>query len=106
MIKELSNLKVKAIAVNVPDGVDPIMGLIYGVRVIHFGGTKHIALPPGTWTILGRANELKSMHTIVKNDGVNYWNYLTGGVFMSSSHCWQSYCTANNLTNQLILIQQ
>ena len=102
MMKELTGLKCKAIAVEVPEGVEPVMGLIYGVRIIHFGTTKHLILPKGSWTILGRANEF-TMTTISKMlpDNLNNENIQAYGF-----EEWQSYCTVNNLTNELILIEQ
>jgi hypothetical protein len=99
-MKELTGLKVKALAVEVPDGIEPVMGLIYGVRVLYFGGTKHIAFPPGTWTILGRANELTigQRFSLVDMGSISAYTEII-------ERKWQSYCTANNLTNELILIK-
>lgn len=94
MIKQLYNLKVEAIAV-------PLNYLIteYKMRdgelwILNGNYPHKVSLPPGQWEILGRANKL--------NPGRS--SQLLPYQFMDERVQWQSYCSENGLTNELILI--
>ena len=116
-MKILQELKVEALAFEVPEGMNcfeiayPIANCNDIELCVGFKGAKvlkrHCVLPEGDYEILGRANELKALHGIVDDYGTTYRDYMnTNNVYMSSSHSWQSYMEANNLTNELILIKQ
>lgn len=104
MIKELTGLKCKAVAVKVPDFLTVNNSAVFGTHlccnVKGFGWSADI-LPEGSWTILGRANEIDS-HIKKFFDGGGIEDEIKE-LKMSMSD-WANYCTANNLTNQLILI--
>lgn len=125
MIQELQNLKVRALSVDLPEP--------YNVIYIHDGKLKlrleHIStwkrdidLPKGKWKILGRADELNNdklkdvcFYHVVSDTRFysNYGNYkgvdfrdIIDNSFRIPLDSWKSYIAANNLTNELILIQQ
>ncbi len=90
-IKHLENLKVKAIAVSVPYGSNRIC--ILQNRYLSFRKPEesvfeYIALPPGEWVIIGRADIGETAHVF----GMDYED-------------WQSYYNVHNLTNELILCE-
>ena len=107
MIQTLEGLKVEAIAVDCAEQYDTYYIrnssiLILGLE--HLSTWKReIELPPGEWTILGRANELRS------NDGYfldSFFKLVGRKSDEKAKEFWINYREVNNLTNQLILIKQ
>jgi hypothetical protein len=100
MIKELSNLKVKAIAVEVPEGTLTTTRMVNDrpllIWVSEFIDVTTLELPPGEWKVIGRANE-------IEYPASNIPDLLTAALFEAD---WKEYCAANNLTNELILINK
>ncbi len=94
MIKHLENLKVKAIAVKVPEGYQckmwsdkKILSCLENT-IGNSSGKKYIELPHGEWVIIGRADIGE-----------------TADVFSMDYEDWQSYCNEHNLANELILCE-
>lgn len=100
-IKQLNGLKVEAIAIPVKEGLGASVGMIYGERHLCFKNSPaNILLPPGNWSIIGRCNEFTMTHIAkMLPENLNNENIQAYGF-----EEWQSYCAANNLTNELILI--
>lgn len=101
-MKELKGLKVEAIAVKVPEGAEniKIIGefprLYYDIKPRGFDdGHRYVHLPNDEWKILGRANELNDFRMFK----------LVNGITLYRKEEWDDYCTANGLTNELILIK-
>ena len=113
-ITELKNLRVRAIAVQVPEDAHDFYfdkafdAVFYTLDKEPFYGAGHrfrVDLPNEWWLILGRANELDARDFLKMLFGEDYI-FADGPLYGKVEIEWQSYCTANNLTNQLILIQE
>lgn len=122
-MKKLEGLKVEALAVAVPTDGYHRSQMVY--HIVPQGELQHIIttgtvrvflpkLPEGEWQILGRADELShsDCFQLVENNGwgclLNYGSDATPDnkyTFMDEKASWQSYCMANSLTNELILIK-
>lgn len=108
-MKKLEGLKVEALAVEVPTDGYYRSQMVYHIvpqgqlQHITTTGTVRVFLPKlheGEWQILGRADELRvsEINSIFETKKTLYPNVL--------EQEWQSYCIANNLTNELILIKK
>jgi hypothetical protein len=104
-MKELKGLKVEVIAV--PFGVQYDSFKLGGNKqcrwITPYSGLSrgfNKAIPIGKWKILGRSMELNDFSI---NKLLDIYNPQSFGIGMKKQ--WQSYCTANNLTNELILIK-
>lgn len=103
-IKQLTGLKVDAVAVTLIESAHNISAykntLVYmDDSAGYMGAGYEIQLPEGSWAILGRADVIEPF----------IMEKLYGELVLSWGKCiaqWQSYCTANGLTNELILIKQ
>lgn len=101
-IKQLTGLKVEAIAVEVnPEyqyfSID-VHGFLEGCHNPTDFKWVIEKLPEGEWTILGRANELD----FIDIGGIED----IGLPWTECKKYWLSYMAANNLTNELILIKK
>lgn len=116
MTRELTGLKCRAIAVTVPENFCfADISMIHGVFPCLYINTyediesdfeeqpMHVDLPPGEWEVLGRVNDL---HIFSKFKLVQSYNSMQEGDYLYLTQEWQSYCAANGLTNELILIEK
>lgn len=103
-MKELTGLKVKAIAVDIPEGTNAIISYapttnVSGVYLESSGTINANVLEyiNGAWQILGRANEIP--YSVLRK----YW---TPERFAKQAFEWREYCKEQGITNELILIEQ
>lgn len=115
MIKHLPHLKVRAIAVEVPlfahgfnlmrlsemvmNAKNENQTLVYNLpKDGPAANGDTLELPPGTWSILGRASELNPRELLHSNRGEDHTDFI--------GHDWHDYCAEHGLTNELILIEK
>lgn len=105
-IKQLKDLNVDAIAVEVPNDAlgfklpSQHKGILQYKNKVHSKVKQWIDLPEGKWAILGSADKLTFQQETLLCDQSSKHNDT---VFYTS---WHRYMKSNNLTNEIILIKK
>lgn len=107
-MKELLNLKKRALAVGVLEGATysiqqyiNTVGTSFVLSITsqhgNTGSITSVQLPPGSWVILGRVGELNSKEKL---------SLIEDKIELRALSKWSQYCSKHDLTNELILCEQ